>query len=276
MIINHNMSSIFAANQSSINSNNVQKSMEKLSSGLKINRAADDASGLAVSEKMRSRIRGLSQAGENIQNGISFVQTAEGYLNETTEILQRIRELSIQGSNGIYSDEDRTMIQVEVSQLVSEVNRIATSAQFNGYNILDGNFSENGLKLHVGSDIDQTIEIKINSVDSESLGLTAQGNSISVSSADEANLTIGIIDEALNKVNKTRADLGAMQNRMELALKGNSIAIENMTASESRIRDTNYAEEMVEFSKNMIISQANTAMLAQANSNSNLVLKLLS
>lgn len=276
MIINNNMSSIFAANRSSINSVNLQKSMEKLSSGEKINRAADNSANLAISEKMRSQIRGLNQAGQNIQNGISFVQTTEGFMNETTEILQRIRELAVQSANGIYSDEDRSMMQVEISQLVSEVDRIASTAQFNGYNMLTGRFEENGLKLQVGANMDQSVEVKIDRLTAEHLGLKGQGNTISVLDQDSANMTISTIDEALKKVNKNRSDLGAMQNRMELALKGNNIAKENMIASESRIRDTDYASEMVEFTKNSILNQASAAMLSQANNQHTMALKLLS
>ena len=276
MIINNNMSSIFAANQSSINATNLQKSMEKLSSGEKINRAADNSANLAISEKMRSQIRGLNQAGQNIQNGISFVQTTEGFMNESTEILQRIRELAVQSANGIYSDEDRSMIQVEISQLVAEVDRIASTAQFNGYNMLTGRFEENGLKLQVGANMDQSVEVKIDRITAEHLGLKGQEGTISVLDQDSANMTISTVDEALKKVNKNRSDLGAMQNRMELALKGNNIAKENMIASESRIRDTDYASEMVEFTKNSILSQASAAMLSQANSQHAMALKLLS
>lgn len=276
MIINHNMSSIFAANQSSINSANLQKSMEKLSSGEKINRAADNSANLSISEKMRSQVRALNQAGQNIQNGISFVQTTEGFMNETTSILQRIRELAVQSANGIYSDEDRSQIAVEVSQLVAEVDRIASTAQFNGYNMLTGRFEENGLKLQVGANMDQSVEVKIDRLTAEHLGLKGQGNTISVLDQDSANMTISTIDEALKKVNKNRSDLGAMQNRMELALKGNNIAKENMIASESRIRDTDYASEMVEFTKNSILNQASAAMLSQANNQHTMVLKLLS
>ena len=166
MIINHNMSSIFAARQENLNAVDLQKSMEKLSSGQKINRAGDDAANLAVSEKMRSQIRGLNQASKNVQNGVSFIQTTEGYLQETTDILQRIRELAVQASNGVYSDEDRMQIQVEVSQLVAEVDRIASSAQFNGYNMLTGRFAketDNSITFQVGANVDQNIKINMTS-----------------------------------------------------------------------------------------------------------------
>lgn len=278
MVINHSMSSVFANRYVGINETGLQKSMEKLSSGEKINRAGDDAAGLAVSEKMRSQIRGLNQASRNIANGVNFIQTTEGHLQETTDILQRIRELAVQGSNGIYSDEDRMQIQVEVSQLVAEVDRIASSAQFNGFNMLTGRFANEGMKFQVGANVDQNITITIGDMSAKALNLKdSQGseNIISVASVDEANTTLATIDEALKNVNKQRADLGAVQNRMEMAAKGVNVAAENLTASESRIRDTDYASEMVEYTKNQILTQGASAMLAQANGNASLVLNLL-
>jgi flagellin len=284
MIINHNMSSIFAARQENLNAVDLQKSMEKLSSGQKINRAGDDAANLAVSEKMRSQIRGLNQASKNVQNGVSFIQTTEGYLQETTDILQRIRELAVQASNGVYSDEDRMQIQVEVSQLVAEVDRIASSAQFNGYNMLTGRFAketDNSITFQVGANVDQNIKINIASATAESLGLRGKGQDgedgalVSVSDTDTANRTLATIDEALKTVNRQRADLGAVQNRMEMAAKGINIAAENMTSSESIIRDADMAKEMVDFTKNSILQQASVAMLSQANSQSQNVLQLL-
>jgi flagellin len=257
------------------------KNMEKLSSGERINRAGDDASGLAVSEKMRSQIRGLNQASRNIQNGVSFIQTTEGYLNETTDILQRIRELAVQSANGIYSDEDRMQIQVEVSQLVAEVDRIASQAQFNGMNMLTGRFAQGGdvMQFHIGANVDQNTRVYIGTMTATSLGLKgAQGGDeqISISSPDEANLTLAAIDEALKNVTKQRADLGAYQNRFEMAAKGINIAAENTQAAESRIRDTDMASEMVEYTKNQILTQSGTAMLAQANTQSQNVMALLS
>lgn len=284
MIINHNMSSIFAARQENLNAVDLQKSMEKLSSGLRINRAGQDASGLAVSEKMRSQIRGLNQASKNVQNGVSFIQTTEGYLQETTDILQRIRELAVQASNGVYSDEDRMQIQVEVSQLVAEVDRIASSAQFNGYNMLTGRFAketDNTITFQVGANVDQNIKINIASATAESLGLRGKGQDgedgalVSVSDIETANRTLATIDEALKNVNRQRADLGAVQNRMEMAAKGINVAAENMTSAESVIRDADMAQEMVEYTKNQILQQASTAMLANANSQSQTVLQLL-
>ena len=281
MIINHNMSSLYADRVLNISNDSIMKNMEKLSSGERINRAGDDASGLAVSEKMRSQIRGLNQASKNIQNGVSFIQTTEGYLQETTDILQRVRELAVQSANGIYSDEDRMQIQVEVSQLVAEVDRIASQAQFNGMNMLTGRFAQEGdavMQFQIGANVDQNTRVFIGTMTATALGLKgAQGGDeqISISSPDEANITLAAIDEALKNVTNQRADLGAYQNRFEMAAKGINIAAENTQASESRIRDTDMASEMVEFTKNQILTQAGTAMLAQANSQSQSVLGLL-
>jgi flagellin len=281
MIINHNMSSLYADRVLGISNDNITKSMEKLSSGERINRAGDDASGLAVSEKMRSQIRGLNQASKNIENGVSFIQTTEGYLNETTDILQRVRELSVQSANGIYSDEDRMQIQVEVSQLVAEVDRIASQAQFNGMNMLTGRFStasDKVMQFQIGANVDQNARVYIGTMTAQSLGLRgAQGSDeqISIASPDQANMAIATVDSALTNVTKQRADLGAYQNRFEMAQKGINIAAENTQAAESLIRDTNMADEIVNFTKNQILTQAGTAMLAQANSQSQTVLSLL-
>ena len=287
MVINNNPNSIFAARQEGLNTLAVKKSMEKLSSGEAINRAGDDAANLAVSEKMRAQIRGLNQASKNVQNGVSFIQTTEGYLQETTSILQRIRELAVQASNGLYSSEDRMQIQVEVSQLVSEVDRIASVAQFNGLQILTGRFAvdEKGegekMTFQVGANMDQNISISIGAMTATALGLSGAGQDgsdtqlISVKNADSANMAIGTIDEALKTVNRQRADLGAVQNRMETAKKGIDVASENLVASESVIRDTDFAKEMVNYTKNQILQQAATSLLAQANSQSQQVLSLL-
>ncbi|MBO4857307.1 MAG: flagellin [Treponema sp.] len=285
MVINHNMSALFANRQLGITGLGLNKDMEKLSSGERINRAGDDASGLAVSEKMRSQIRGLNRASQNAQNGISFIQTTEGFLQETTDIMQRIRELAVQSSNGIYSSEDRMQIQVEISALVAEVDRIASSAQFNGMNMLTGRFArpsgENvvtaSMWFHIGSNMDQRTQVFIGTMSAVALGIREIGSDekISLSTPEEANRAIGTIDEALKKINKQRADLGAYQNRLELTVKGLNISAENLQASESRIRDTDMASQMVEFTKNSILQQAGTAMLAQANSQSQNVLSLL-
>ena len=285
MVINHNMSAMFANRQLGVTGLSLSKDMEKLSSGEKINRAGDDASGLAVSEKMRSQIRGLNRASQNAQNGISFIQTTEGYLQETTDIMQRIRELAVQSSNGIYSDEDRMQIQVEISALVSEVDRIASAAQFNGMNMLTGRFArptgENvvtgSMWFHIGSNMDQRMQVYIGTMSATALGIREIGTEakITLATPEDANRAIGVIDEALKKINKQRADLGAYQNRMEYTVKGLNIAAENLQASESRIRDTDMASQMVEFTKNSVLQQAGTAMLAQANSQSQNVLSLL-
>ena len=285
MVINHNMSAMYANRQLGVTGLSLSKDMEKLSSGERINRAGDDASGLAVSEKMRAQIRGLNQASQNASNGISFIQTTEGYLQETTDIMQRIRELAVQSSNGIYSDEDRMQIQVEVSALVSEVDRIASSAQFNGMNMLTGRFAQStgensvtgSMWFHIGANMDQRMQVFIGTMSAEALGIReiGTGEKISLAAPDDANRAIGTIDQALVKINKQRADLGAYQNRMDYAVRGLDISAENLQASESRIRDTDMAKQMVEFTKNSVLQQAGTAMLAQANTQSQNVLSLL-
>lgn len=282
MVINHNMSSMYADRTLGLSNSQLMTSIEKLSSGEKINRAGDDASGLAVSEKMRAQIRGLNQANRNIQNGISFIQATEGYLQETGDILQRIRELSVQSANGIYTDEDRMQIQVEVSQLVAEVDRVASQAQYNGMNTLTGGFanadSTRIMQFQIGANMDQNVRVFIGTMTAEALGLRgAQGadTQISISTPDSANMVIGSVDLALKQVSRQRADLGAYQNRFELAANGIAIAAENMQSAESVIRDTDMAAEMVNFTKNQILAQSGTAMLAQANSQGQNVLALL-
>lgn len=282
MIINHNLSAMFASRFEGMNTKALQSSAEKLSSGQQINSAKDGAAELALSEAMRSQIRGLNRASKNVSDGISFLQVAEGYLQETTDVLQRIRELAVQSANGIWDDSARMQIQVEVSQLVAEVDRIASSAQFNGMNLLTGRFSKDSatvMQFQIGANVDQNIRAYIGTMTATALGLKGiQGeaeNTISINSPDEANQTVSVIDEALRNVNKQRADLGAYQNRMEMAQKGINVAAENTQAAESRIRDTDMANEMVNFTKNQILAQASTAMLAQANSQSQNVLALL-
>jgi len=285
MIINHNMSAIFAQRQHKVNNQSLDKNMEKLSSGERIVRAGDDASGLAVSEKMRSQIRGLRKASENAQNGISFIQTTEGYLQESQDIMQRLRELAVQSSNGIYSDEDRMQIQVEVSQLVDEIDRVASHAQFNGMNMLTGRFARDtgenvvsaSMWFHLGANMDQRKQVFIGTMTAEGLGVrnATDKRILSLSTPEIANRAIGVIDEALKVVSKQRADLGAYQNRLEYATKGLDIGAENLQAAESRIRDTDMASEVVEYTKNAILMQASTAMLAQANTKTQSVLQLL-
>ena len=283
MIINHNISAMYANRELSFRNVDISKNIEKLSSGMRINRAGDDASGLAVSEKLRSQIRGLNQATRNIQNGISFIQTTEGFLQETQDILHRIRELAVQSANGIYTQEDRMQIQVEVSQLVDEINRIASHAQFNGMNILTGAFARNSatgavMRFQIGANMDQSEQVYIGTMTAQALGLqAAQGGQgiLSLSTVENANQAIGVLDVALKTVNKQRADLGAYQNRLEHAIKGIDIGAENLQAAESRIRDVDMAAEMVEYTKNQILMESGTAMLAQANTKTQSVLQLL-
>ena len=285
MIINHNMSAMFAQRQLGVTNTSISGNMQKLSSGLRINKGGDDASGLAVSEKMRAQIRGLVQASRNAADGVSFIQTSEGYLQESQDILHRLRELAVQSSNGIYTDEDRMQIQVEVSQLIDEIDRIASHAQFNGLNMLTGRFArEDGqntvtasMWLHIGANMDQRERVYIGTMTAKGLGVRNVGDNtiLTLSSPDSANMSIGIIDAALKKINKQRADLGAYQNRLETAIKGLDIGAENLQAAESRIRDVDMAKEMVDYVKNQILIQAGTAMLAQANTKSQSVLQLL-
>jgi flagellin len=284
MIINHNMSAMFAQRSRGVVASGLDKNIEKLSSGLRINRAGDDPAGLAVSEKMRSQIRGLIQASRNAADGISFIQTSEGYLQESQDILQRIRELSVQASNGIYSSEDRMQIQVEISQLVDEVDRIASHAQFNGMNMLTGRFARDigdnvvtaSMWFHIGANMDQREQVYIGTMTARGLGVRfADSNFVSLSSPENANRAIGIVDAALKKVNKQRADLGAYQNRLEHAIRGLDIGAENLQASESRIRDVDMAHEIVRYTTNQILLQSSTAMLAQSNLKTQSVLQLL-
>jgi len=285
MIINHNITAMTANRNLAMAGNSSAANMEKLSSGLRINKAGDDASGLAVSEKMRSQIRGLNQASRNASDGISFIQTTEGYLQESTDIIQRVRELAVQSSNGIYTAEDRMQIQVEVSQLVDELDRVASHAQFNGMNMLTGRFAADTgnntvtdqMSFHIGANMDQKVKVFIGTMSAVALGLKQMGTGqiMSISTPEQSNRNIGVLDEALKTVNKQRADLGAYQNRLEMAIKGIDTGAENLQASESRIRDLDMAKETVDFSKNQILTQASNAMLAQANQSTQAVLRLL-
>lgn len=281
MIINHNMSAINANKVLKFKHWEVNSSMEKLSSGLRINKAGDDASGLAVSEKMRAQINGLRQAERNTEDGMSFVQTTEGYLNQSSDILQRIRVLAVQSSNGIYTDQDRQLIQVEVSALVDEVDRIASQAEFNKFKLLLGDFSKANPKasmwFHMGANMHQRERVYIGTMTAQGLGLKEGSGAFiaDLASADSANRTIGVIDDALHKISKQRADLGAYYNRLDYAAKGLMTAYENIQASESRIRDADMAETMVDMTKNQVLVQSGTAMLAQANMKTRTVLQLL-
>jgi len=280
MIINHNMSAINSHRVLKFNNWEVSKSMAKLSSGMRINQAADDASGLAVSEKMRTQVKGLRQAERNAEDGMSLIQTTEGYLQETTQIIQRIRELAVQSSNGIYTENDRQLIQVEVSQLIDEVDRIASQAEFNTMKLLQGDFARGSrtgsMWFHVGANMHQRERVFVSTMTAQALNLKdPSGTLVSLSTASQANSIIGVMDAALNRLGKQRANLGAYQNRLEHVSKGLMNAYENIQAAESRIRDTDMAEEMTRFTKNQILIQSGTAMLAQANIKPQSVLQLL-
>jgi len=300
MIINHNMSAIFAHRVMQNSVKGVDDSIRKLSSGERITRAGDDASGLAVSEKMRSQIRGLRQAEINVQNGISFLQTAEGYMDETNQILNRIRELAVQSANGIYSTEDRMMIQVEVSALVDEVDRVAKHAQFNGMNLLTGRFGktedqykgiinyapasspaktlqEAGTYFQVGANMDQREQVFIGDMTAKALKFLDNSGQLALKldTPGNANKLIGQVDNAMTIVLKQRADIGAYQNRFQYAVKGISVAAENIQAAESRIRDTDMALEMTQFVKHQILVHSGTSMLAHANIKNQAVMKLM-
>lgn len=280
MVINHNMSAINAHRSLKFNHWDVDKSMKSLASGMRINSAGDDASGLAVSEKLRTQIRGLRQAERNAEDGMSFIQTAEGFLDQSAQIIQRIRVLAVQSSNGIYSPEDRQMIQVEVSALVDEVDRIASQAEFNKFKLFDGQFArgsrESSMWFHMGPNQHQRERFYIGTMTARALKLTTDDSRLlSLSTPEKADNVIGLADAALDKIMKQRADMGAYYNRLEYTSKGLMGAYENMQASESRIRDADMAEEMVAFTTKQILVQSGTAMLAQSNLKPTSVLKLL-
>lgn len=285
MIINHNMSAINANRILTNTAVQQTRDMSKLSSGMRITVSGDDAAGMAVSEKMRTQIRGLNQAVRNINDGVSFVQVAEGYLQGTIDSLQRIRELSVQAANGTYSDEDRLYMQIEVSQMVREIDRIASQGQFNGMTLLTGRFSEDGavpMRVHMGANMDQFDTISIGVMTAAALGLTGgQGGEgaagmVSLTSVDNANAAIGVIDAALLIVSKQRADLGAYQNRLQMAVKSQMIGSENIQAAESQIRDMDMAQGSMDMARDSILMQTGIAMLAQANMKTQGVLRLLS
>jgi flagellin len=281
MIINHNLSAIFAHRQGKMNVVNIDKNIEKLSSGMRINRGGDDPAGLAVSEKMRAQVRGLRQAARNTEDAISFIQATEGYLQETQDVLHRVRELSIQASNGIYTDEDKMQIQVEVSSLTAELGRIASTAEFNKMTMLQGEFASEtsgaqptaSLWFHIGANADQRTRVFIGDMSLKGLGID---ENMTMSTPESADAAINVVDAALTKVSKQRADLGAYQSRFQNTVNGLMTGYENLQAAESRIRDTDMAEEMVSYVKNQILQQTSTAMLAQANMKSTSVLTLLS
>ncbi|OQY06616.1 MAG: flagellin [Fusobacteriia bacterium 4572_132] len=261
MIINHNISATNSYRNFTNTNKDINSSLEKLSSGLRINRAGDDAAGLAISEKMRGQIKGLDMASKNAQDSISLIQTAEGALNETHSILQRMRELSVQSANDTNTTSDRAQLQQEVGQLLSEINRIGETTQFNGKNLLSGAFSTNGLTFHVGANNAQVVTLKIDSMRASALSVS----NVSVSSQTGAESAITTVDAAIITVSTQRSKFGAMQNRLEHTINNLSTSAENLQAAESRIRDVDMAKEMVNYSKSSIISQVGTSMLAQAN-----------
>ena len=269
MVVQHNMAASNANRQLGISTNTLSKSTEKLSSGYRINRAADDAAGLSISEKMRSQIRGLNKASSNAQDGISAIQTAEGALNEAHSILQRMNELATQSANDTNTTADRTAVQSEVNALTNELSRIASTSQFNTQNLLDGTFT--GKKLQVGALENQKITISIGNMNATALGV----NSLDVKSFIKAGSAMTLIQKAISKVSGQRSDLGALQNRLEHTVNNLDNISENTQTAESRIRDTDMASEMVQYSATSIIQQAGQSMLAQANSQTQGVLSLI-
>lgn len=274
MVVQHNLTAANTNRQLGITTNGLQKSTEKLSSGYKINRAADDAAGLSISEKMRNQIRGLNKASDNAQDGISLVQTAEGALNEVHSMLQRMSELAVQASNGTNATQDRTALDNEVQQLKTEIERVGTTTQFNKMDILTGDFSSNNEKtLQVGANQDQVITIAISALTSTvGSALDAQ---VKVGTASAAQSSISIIQSSITSLSALRSKLGALQNRLEHTVANLDNISENTQSAESRIRDTDMAEEMVQYSKNNILQQAGQSMLAQANQANQGVLSLL-
>ncbi|WP_074036222.1 flagellin N-terminal helical domain-containing protein [Exiguobacterium profundum] len=273
MIINHNLNAMNAHRNMAFNTTNSGKAMEKLSSGLRINRAGDDAAGLAISKKMRGQIRGLDQASRNAQDGISLIQTAEGALNETHSILQRMRELAVQSSNDTNTQTDREELQKEVTELTSEISRIANNTEFNTKTLMNGDFSgaANGLKFHIGANSGQNITLELS--DMTATGLSV--DTVDIETQTGANSAITVINNAIETVSSERAKLGATQNRLEHTINNLNVGAENLQAAESRVRDVDMAKEMMNFTKNNILNQAAQAMLAQANQQPQAVLQLL-
>ncbi|MEK3798563.1 flagellin [Peribacillus sp. FSL H8-0477] len=309
MKINHNISALNAYRNLSINTENTSKSLEKLSSGLRINRASDDAAGLAISEKMRSQIRGLDMAERNSLDGISLIQTAEGGLSSTHEILQRMRELAVQASNGTITDADRDEVQKEITQLTSEINRIGTDTEFNTAKLLDGSRTgeDGAIHFQTGANAGQSVILEINDMSADKLGVSseipgkqtvelkdktklsvwytetnevtngdgAKQYSVDVSTVEKASSAITLFEDAIQRVSSERSRLGAVQNRLEYTIDNLSVMSENLTSAESRIRDLDMALEMTNFTKNNILNQAAQSMLAQANQMPQGVLQLL-
>lgn len=274
MVVQHNLTAANTNRQLGITTNGLQKSTEKLSSGYKINRAADDAAGLSISEKMRNQIRGLNKASDNAQDGISLVQTAEGALNEVHSMLQRMSELSVQAANGTNATTDRAALNDEVKQLKTEIKRVASTTQFNKMDILKGDFSSTENKtLQVGANQAQTITIEISAL--TAVVDVAISDDLTIGTASAAQSSISLVQSAIEALSKTRSKLGALQNRLEHTVANLDNISENTQSAESRIRDTDMAEEMVQYSKNNILQQAGQSMLAQANQANQGVLSLL-
>ena len=269
MVVQHNLTAMNANRQLGITTGQQAKSSEKLSSGYRINRAGDDAAGLTISEKMRSQIKGLNKASANAQDGISLIQVAEGALNETHSILQRMNELATQAANDTNTTADRGAIQSEIDQLVSEIDRVQSTTQFNTQNLLDGSFT--GKNLQVGALNGQKISVSITAMSSGAIGV----NALSMNSFANAGKAMSSIQGAISEVSEMRSTLGALQNRLEHTVSNLDNISENTSAAESRIRDTDMASEMVEYSKNNILAQAGQSMLAQANQSNQGVLSLL-
>jgi len=271
MRINNNIPAMNSYRNLTTVDESVDKTMEKLSSGLRINKAGDDAAGLAISEKMRGQVKGLTMATKNSQDGISMIQTAEGALNESHAIVQRMRELAVQSSNDTNTDKDREKIQLESDQLVEELDRIGNTTEFNAQKLMNGDFKDKGVSFHIGANKDQNVNLKFNDMRAEALGISG----IKMGTQENANAAIEKIDGALEGISTERASYGAMQNRLEHTINNLRVSGENLQAAESRIRDTDMASEMVKLNKDRIISQSGTAMLAQANTTPQNVLQLL-
>ncbi len=277
MIINHNIAALRAFRYGKQISAQQMKVMTQLSSGLRINSAADDAAGLAISERMRAQIRGLNQASRNAQDGISLIQTAEGATNEVHSILNRIRELAVQSANGTYTDEERNNMQFEVDELLKEIGNISKNTEFNKMSLLDGTTNNNGtdnnsrITLQVGANKGQIMELEIGSMTTNALGI----NGLSIATAGDAQNAIDVIDEAVNRTSKTRSKLGAYQNRLEHTINNLENQAENLTAAESRIRDVDMAKAMMEYARLEILSQANTFIQMQSIKQGERVLALL-
>ena len=271
MVVQHNMRAMNSNRMLNVNTQTQVKSAEKLSSGYRINRAGDDAAGLAISEKMRRQVRGLTQASTNAQDGISMVQTAEGALNEVHDMLQRLNELAVKAENGTLTTTDRSYVDAEVQQLITEIDRVADTTTFNEMNLLNGDLSTNGCDLQVGAEVGQTINFKINKMNSTGLEIDGK-KATDVATANALNTAV---KGAITKLSTQRSNLGAIQNRLEHTINNLDNVVENTTAAESRIRDTDMATEMVKYSNNNILAQAGQAMLAQSNQANQGVLSLL-